>query len=294
MSAGRKVIVLGSLIIDRFHSVDHLPLAGETILSSGTETKFGGKGANQAVAAARLGAEVEMIGAAGDDPAGGDYLARLADFGVGCYGVLVKSGEATGSATIALAPDGENLIIVSPGANSILDPEWIAERSGSIRQADCLLVQNEVPSSANRRAVEIARAAETQIIYNPAPWVEGIGARELPADVLILNEVEAEGYFGMRIDSAGEIPARDGITILTRGAEPVLVRAGEEVFEVNPPRVEPVDTVGAGDTFCGAFAAMFSGDDLRGAVELATRAASQSILKLGAQEGMPHLEELES
>ena len=292
MSNPTKIAVVGSLNVDYFTRVERFPHPGETVTAEGLDINFGGKGANQAVAAARLGAEVEMIGCVGADEMGHRYLERLGDLGVGGAGIRLKKKVATGSAFITLARDANNTIVVVPGANHKLTTKQIEAEADQIANADCLILQNEIPAAVNMAAMEIARANDTRIFYNPAPWRDGYSFEDHAVDCLIVNETEAACLLGSPVSSLGDLDKSPGL-VVTRGARSTLANRGGELIELAPPEVEPVDTVGAGDTFVAALAVFAAEGDFEGAVRKANAAAALSTLNVGAQEAMPTREDLE-
>jgi ribokinase len=289
-----KIAVVGSLAIDYFTRVEQFPAPGETVMARDLEIRFGGKGANQAVAAVRLGAKVEMIGCVGSDEMGQQYLRRLEDFGIGTVGVGVVAGAATGSAFITLDATAENTIVFAPGANSCVSAGQVESQASLIAGADVLLLQNEVPPEANAAAVAIARESQTEIFYNPAPWRDGGEVALARADCLIVNEIEAAALLGFPVSALAQLSEHSGI-VVTRGARSTLASMAGQLFEVSPPQITPVDTVGAGDTFAGAlavFAAKGRGD-FGEVLRRANAAAAFSTRRVGAQEAMPTFADLE-
>jgi len=274
------IAVVGSLNVDHTWRVPHIPGSGETLMSSHMWTCFGGKGANQAVAAARAGGCVAMIGCVRIDDFGTRYIEALKAERIDTTGV-VRSEMPTGSAFIAVDDEGENSIIVNPGANhaiTVADIETHAER---IRGADALLLQLECPLPVVRRAAEIAREAGVKIILNPSPLSEAFLANRFEVDVLIVNAGEAA-----KIMPDGDFnQAKCRQLIMTRGAESTLCTTADRVEAFAPPKVTPVDTVGAGDTFAGAFAV--SGD-----IAFANAAGALATLKAGAQPSIPTQREI--
>lgn len=290
----KKIAVVGSLTIDYFTRVEHFPQPGETVMAGDLSIRFGGKGANQAVAASRLGAQVAMIGCVGNDEMGRDYIERLGAFGIGTGGIRLASGLASGSAFITLDAKAENVIVVAPGANRRITVAHIESHAALIADADCLLLQNEVPRDVNAAAISVAEANGTRIFYNPAPWRDGFSLDQNRADCLIVNETEAEKLFGYRVESPEQLAGGGGI-VVTRGADSTLASLGGRLFDVAPPPTNPVDTVGAGDTFVGALAVFSDVQDAGGfaeALRLANLAASLSTQDVGAQEAMPTLDQL--
>ena len=224
---------------------------------------------------------------------GRQYLERLGEFGIGSAGVKLVGGAATGSAFITVDAQAENTIVVAPGANHHLSAEQVEAQAGLIAGADCLLLQNEVPADANSLAMAIARANRTQIFYNPAPWRDGFSIGSNQADLLIVNETEAASLLGHEVNSQQQLSEISGI-VVTRGAQSTLANAGGRLFAVAPPRVEPVDTVGAGDTFVAALAvfAANGAHEFAEALRLANTAAALSTKRVGAQEAMPSMDEV--
>ncbi|HEV7188520.1 MAG TPA: ribokinase [Blastococcus sp.] len=287
-----SVTVVGSLNEDVLVAVPRLPGRGETVIGRGAEVAPGGKGANQAAAAGRLGPGVHMVGRVGEDPAGSRQLAALAGAGVNVGRVLVTVGSPTGSATIPVEEgSGENLIVVVPGANAELRPGDADVES--VHRASVLLLQLEVPLETVTAA---ARATTGTVVLNPAP------AQPLPAellaevDVLVPNEHElarlAGTAGGARTPSELAKLARSvgpGAVVVTLGARGALVvPADGEVLHQAPPPVTAVDTTGAGDCFCGALAqALARGEELGTAVRYAVTAAALSTTGAGARGALP-------
>jgi ribokinase len=287
-----SVTVVGSLNEDVLVGVDRLPGRGETVIGRDARLAPGGKGANQAAAAGRLGPGVHMVGRVGDDPAGERQLAALAEAGVDAGRVHRTPGVPTGSATIPVeVGTGENLIVVVPGANASLAPDDVTV--DAVREARVLLLQLEVPMDA---VVAAAGAATGTVVLNPAP------ARPLPpellerVDVLAPNEHELAQLAGAAsgersiaelADLARSVAA--GSVVVTLGARGALVvpADGPPVLQAPPP-VEPVDTTGAGDCFCGALAsALARGEELAAAVGYAVAAAALSTTGPGARGALP-------
>lgn len=282
-----RVVVVGSVNVDLVVSVPHLPAPGETVLGSRFERHFGGKGANQAVAAARGGARVEMVGAVGRDSDGTDSLAALAAEGIDTS-LVARRDPPTGVALISVTPDGENQIAVAPGANALVtadDAAAIGPGPGA------LLVSLEVPMPAVVAAVSRARAIGLQPIVNPAP-AQPLPAELLAADPLLIpNEQEAMTLAGAAsLDDAVERLAAVGIErlVVTRGARGALVVDRGRKQHLPPVRVEAVDATGAGDTFAGVLATWLAeGATLTYAAAAANAAAALSVTAAGARGGMP-------
>jgi ribokinase len=291
-----RVCVVGSINIDLVVVADRLPRPGETVLGGRLSVHDGGKGANQAVAAARAGAMVSIIGAVGHDEHGRRALAALEAEGIDISGVRQLDGEPTGVAIIAVGPRGENQIVVAPGANAAftLDDADLARITGS----RVLLTNHEVPNDVIVPALRAASAAGVQSILNPAP------ARGLSAEVLRLgpiltpNEHELVVAIGNDETEAAldELTARHGGPIIvTQGPAGALLAEddGHEHF-AGYPAPEVVDTTGAGDTFNGVLATWLAGGASLGeAIVAANAAASLSVGTAGAREGMPRRSAIE-
>lgn len=282
MAAQRpRIVVVGSLNVDHTLRVPHIPAPGETLAASGMLTCFGGKGANQAVAATRAGGAVSLIGRVGQDDYGTRYIEVLRGEGIDTSGVL-RSTLSTGSAFIAVDDRGENSIIVNAGANHAITPEDTEKHAGLIRAADILLLQLECPLAVVQRAAEIAREAGVRVVLNPSPLSAEYLATRFEVDTLIVNEGEAAEITPNRNVSE----ARCRHLIITRGAESTLSITEHGVTELMPPQVIPVDTVGAGDTFAGAFA-VASSEGREDAIRFANTAGALATLKAGAQPAIP-------
>jgi ribokinase len=293
-----KVVVVGSLNLDYIAAVKRLPAAGETVAATGLVRRFGGKGANQAVAAARQGAEVSMIGCVGADDEGRAYCQRLRAEGLDTTGVSATRKALTGTALIAVDQAAENTIIVAAGANGELKPAAIRAQRKRITSADILLLQLEVPMSTVIEAVRIANRAKVPVVLNPSPLRDGFPWGKCALDTLIANAGEAQLIFGLRLD---DLPGglakwqralaqwRIERLIVTQGAKPTLCISARSCLKVPTLAVKPVDTVGAGDAFAGAFAARQAGgaDTLR-AIRYANCAGALATLKAGAQESIPN------
>ncbi|GEP45892.1 ribokinase [Brevifollis gellanilyticus] len=294
MSAAPKITVVGSLNVDHTLRVPRIPAPGETLTSSSMLTCFGGKGANQAVAAARAGGRVSMIGCVGQDGFGTQYLEHLQNENVDTTGVL-RTEIPTGSAFIAVDDRGENTIIVNPGANHEIAPRDVDEQAALIRESKALLLQLECPLAVIKRAAEMAREASVRIVINPSPWSADFAEAAIPVDVLIVNEKEAAMLLGKPVklaiqDIEGALQSAGcGVLVITRGADSTLALSLEHgVIEVAPPKVVPVDTVGAGDSFAGALAvALAEGVELEQALRFANAAGALATQKAGAQPAIP-------
>jgi ribokinase len=297
------LLVVGSANADLVIGVERRPGAGETVLGSDLAVHPGGKGANQAVAAARLGARTALLARVGDDAHGRLLLDSQRAAGVDTVGVLV-GGAPTGVALITVDPSGDNSIVVSPGANGRLTPADVRSASGLFQASRVVSAQLEIPLETVVEVVEVVRnlAEGSRFVLNPSP------PRPLPAEVLaacdplIVNEHEAKVILGDA--AAGETPqdwARALLAegprsvVVTLGAEGALVASAEGVVRVPSVRVAAVDTTGAGDAFTAALAyRLGSGSALAEAAAYAARVGAAAVLKEGAQASFPTAVEVEA
>jgi len=297
-----RVTVVGSLNMDLVTRTPRIPQPGETIIGDDFHTVPGGKGANQAVAAARLGAQVSMVGRVGRDAFAGPMLDNLAAAGVDHTFVTQDPEAATGVALIVVEGTGQNSIVVASGANKCLSPADVEAAEAVIAAADALLLQLESPLETVTRAAEVARSHEVMVILNPAP------ARPLPAallllvDVLVPNESETALLTGLPVcdraeaETAAMALRRSGVgtVILTLGERGALLaqEGGADLFPAFD--VTPVDTTAAGDAFVAGFAvALAEGRTLAEAVRWGNAAGALATTKLGAQPSLPTRQDLE-
>ncbi|MCU1548205.1 MAG: ribokinase [Arthrobacter sp.] len=298
------VFVVGSLNIDQTIRVRSLPRPGETV--SGTDATFspGGKGGNQAVAAARAGAPVKFMGAVGNDVHGRRILEVLAQAGIDCSEVPIIDDASTGTAVIAVDDAGENLILVSPGANSSLDEDDVDSFLSGAQPGDVLILQLEIQAPLVRRAARGAKARGALVVLNAAPVPREIHALFDDVDVLVVNEHEIgvlAGLSGMPagnpLDLVRTLPALLGPHIIcTAGAEGAFTLVDNALLHVPGVTVEATDTTGAGDTFIGYLAASLLArpGDLARAMELACNASALAVTRIGAMESIPRHDEVEA
>ena len=299
-----KIIVAGSSNIDMTAYVKTLPRPGETIGNGRFLQANGGKGANQAVAAARLGGDVVFLTCVGDDMQGRMLKEVFASDGIHTEYMKFSATSPTGTALIFVADDGENCIAVAPGANGELLPEDIDAAADAFSQASWLLLQLEVPLKTVFHAVDVAYEKGIKVILNPAP-ISGTIPQEVLRKLWLItpNETEAEKLTGIKIDSA-EDAYRASEALLAQGVQNVIVTLGSSgsvicnasSHEFVPARkVEAVDTVGAGDVYNGALVtALSEGKSLPDAALFATLASSIAVTRPGAQTGVPHRPEVDA
>lgn len=292
-----RVLVIGSANVDFTVALPRLPSAGETVTNGTLLVNHGGKGANQAVAARRLGAEVRLIGCVGDDASGRAVRAALAAEGVGTDGVATDTAAATGTALILVDREGRNQIAVAPGANRALTVGHTRARGDDFAWAEILVASCEVPLEIVRCALELARRRGIPTILNPAPVPElGLDFLEL-VDYLTPNAGEAARLSGVAGDAAAAAALR------ARGARCVVVTLGErgvlacgETLLCHIPafRIDAVDSTAAGDAFNGALAvAVTEGRQLAAALRFASAAAAITCTRRGAQVSLPTRDEVE-
>ena len=306
------IVVIGSVNMDLVCRTPRIPAGGETVLARDLLTVPGGKGANQAVAAARLGGDVYMVGRVGDDDFGRRLLAGLRESGVGTDHVTVTTGVASGCAVIAVDARGENSIIVSPGANARLTPADVDAAEPLIRTASAVVLQLEVPLATVRHAVAMCRRHGVPSVLDPAPVPpKGLPRALYRVDVLTPNEHEAAQLVGGTSRRSGtgrasDLPSRGrrgtpvvladrvlargpGRVVLKLGARGALLRdQGSLPVVVEPFKVKVVDTTAAGDAFTGALAvAMAEGREPADAVRFANAAGALCCTRMGAQPALP-------
>ena len=298
MSQHPEIIVIGSLNADLVQNVDRLPKAGETIIGGNLETFSGGKGANQAVAAGRMGARVSMIGQLGSDSLASLLLASPKSAGVDAD-LVGKSDCSTGAAVILVLPDGENVIVISPGANATVTPALATDRLSVLREGSYLLSQLEIPIESVQESLAVAKARNATTILDPAP------ARPLSTDLLrnvdylTPNETETMTLLGaaslsMDDDSNIALAARKILAlgprtvVLKLGARGCMIASEQGSIRVPGFKVSAVDTTAAGDVFNGAFAtALAEGKEVPDAARFANAAAALSVTRPGAQNSVP-------
>ena len=293
------VFVVGSINQDFVLKVERRPEPGETVTGAELTLFPGGKGANQAIAAARLGAEVAMLGRVGEDPFGGELVENLRSNGVNTSRVEAVSGAPTGSAFITLTPDGENAIVVSPGANRRFGPAEIRAASEDLRKARLLLAQLEVEVEAVEMAAYTVAGNGGRVLLNLAPPREVSGDLLRLSDPLVVNEHEAAFLLGEDAqtpeESAGKLlDLGPPSAVVTLGGAGAILATENSSRHFPAPEVQVVDTTGAGDAFVGALAAKLAeGTLLEEAVPYAVLAGAVAVMREGAQGSLPAPEDVE-
>ncbi|QIZ77114.1 ribokinase [Ferrimonas lipolytica] len=292
-----KLTVLGSINVDHLMQVAAAPKAGQTLTAKNYQVVAGGKGANQAVAAAKLGAEVAMIGCIGSDAIGTQMKAEFTQVGIDTSGITAVAGEATGLAMIYVEDSGENRIGIWPGANGALSEEVLVHHRDQVTATDLLLMQLETPIETLVTAAALAKQAGTTVVLNPAP------AQALPkallqnVDIITPNETEAEQLTGVTINNMDDADRAAKALHDQFGIELVLITLGKRGVwlsnqgqgkQISGFSVNAVDTTAAGDTFNGGFVtALLEGKSLSDAVRFGQAAAALSVTRLGAQSSIP-------
>ena len=289
------ITIFGSINMDLIATTDRLPKPGETVAGNGFSTAAGGKGANQALAARRAGATVRMSGAVGNDGFAEPALALLEAAGTDLSAVK-RVSEPTGTALILVGGDGENMIAVVPGANGTNTAEDATAAAAALNSGDTLMLQFEIPVAAVETALISAKAKGVRTVLNLAPLIPEAARLGRLADIVIANETEFERLASQDNMSASEreaalvrLHAETGQTlIVTLGGDGVIAIRDGELSRAKGLVIEPVDTVGAGDTFCGYFAASLDqGMDFHASLRRAAVAGSLACLKQGAQPSIP-------
>ncbi|CAI8827320.1 ribokinase [Pseudomonas sp. IT-347P] len=298
-----NVVVIGSLNMDLVTRAPRLPVGGETLIGHSFATVSGGKGANQAVAAARLGAQVSMVGCVGSDDYGVQLRDALLAEQIGCQAVSTVE-DSSGVALIVVDDNSQNAIVIVAGANGAMTPAVIDRFDAVLQAADVIICQLEIPDATVGHALKRARALGKIVILNPAP-----ASRPLPADwfatidYLIPNESEATVLSGLPVDSLGTaekaasqlITMGAGKVIITLGAQGSLFANGQSFEHFPAPKVQAVDTTAAGDTFVGGFAAaLANGKSEAEAIRFGQIAAALSVTRAGAQPSIPTLSDVQA
>lgn len=298
-----RIVIVGSVNMDLVLRCGVLPRPGETVAGQSFDTHPGGKGANQAVAAARQGAAVAFVGAVGDDAFGPVARQALAVEGLELSQLATLPGQTTGVAMILVEHSGQNCIALAPGANAAVNAERVRAAESAVAGAALLVCQLETPLDGVRQAVALARRHGVPVLLNPAPAQPLPDALLAEIDVLVPNETEAALLLGLPPGApleaeAAALALRErgvGLVIITLGGDGLCVADADGVRRLPAPRVTPVDTTGAGDTFIGAYAAArVAGLPLGEALVRAQQAAALGVTRPGAMASMPTRAECEA
>jgi ribokinase len=299
-----RIAVIGSNMVDLVTYVARMPVRGETVEAPSFEMGHGGKGANQAVAAARLGASVMMVTKVGDDMFADNTIRNLAGFGVDTRHIGRVAGRSSGVAPIMVEPSGENSILIVKGANNDLSPADIEAAADDLKKCDLILLQLEVPLETVYAAIAFGKRHGIKTVLNPAPAVADLDMDKIrDVTFLVPNETELAILSGMRVDTEEQIE-RAARSLLAKGISTVVVTIGsrgamlvlpELARLIAPVKVTPVDTTGAGDAFVGAFARYFAGGaEIGVALDKAVRYAADSITRRGTQKAYASLADFEA
>ena len=288
-----RIAVIGSNMVDLVTYVNRMPVRGETVEAPSFEMGHGGKGANQAVAAAKLGAAVVMVTKVGDDMFADATIRNLASFGVDTKHARRVAGRSSGVAPIMVEPSGENSILIVKGANSDLSPNDIERAAEDLKICDIILLQLEIPLETVYAAIAFGKRHGVKTLLNPAPATAELDPEKIrDASFLVPNETELAILTGMPVGTEDEIAAAArsliakgiGTVIVTMGARGALLVTASDTCNIAPVRVTPVDTTGAGDAFVGSFARYYAASwGLEEALDKAVRYAADSVTRRGTQ-----------
>ena len=298
-----KVTVIGSINLDTNLRVKKMPRPGETVHATDHYSAAGGKGANQAVAAARAGSDVSFIGGVGDDEAGKEMLNLLKSENINTSGIITATKESTGQAFITVDDSGQNSITIYAGANYAFGADEVLQNQGLIKNADFLIAQFETPLAATIKGFEIAHEAGVRTILNPAPGMDQIPVELLKlTDIITPNETEAETITSVKVIDE-KAAQKAAVKLREQGVGTVIITIGDKgAFysyqsknELIPAfKVKAVDTTAAGDTFIGAMASVLQTDlsNLKDAILFANKASSLTVQKYGAQPSIPYKKDI--
>lgn len=298
----KKIVVIGSCNTDMVVKSDRLPVPGETVLGGAFMMNPGGKGANQAVAIARLGGNVTFISKTGNDLFGRQSVEMYGDENIVTDYIFSDQHLPSGVALIMVDRNGENCIVVASGANGSLSPKDIEKARNVIESADILLMQLEVPMDTVEYAAKLAHEKGIKVVLNPAPAAFLSNELLKCLYAVIPNKTEAEMLSGIKVSDletakqAADIIAAKGVdvVVITLGSKGSLIKEGDRYFSIEADKVEAVDTTAAGDTFCGAFCVGISeGLSIEDAVRMATKAAGITVTREGAQAAIPYRKEIQ-
>jgi len=297
-----KIVVIGSSNVDLIMKMDHLPEKGETVTGAEFFQVYGGKGANQAVAAARAGGDVAFVSCVGEDAYTPQMIVNYIRDGIDTQYVFPEKETASGHALIMIGGEGMNYISVAPGANYLLTPDKIRQALPVIDEAAMIVLQYEIPEETIRYVIDIANKKGIPVLWNVAP-ARAFDFSYIPkVNILVLNETEAGFLAGMQVNTEGEaeLAAEKLVAlgvekvIITLGSKGAFVLTKEGKVQVPAFKVEAIDTTAAGDTFCGSLAvALVEGKPMEDALRFASAAAAISVTRMGAQPSVPWRNEIE-
>ena len=298
-----KIVVIGSSNVDLLMKMDHLPEKGETVTDAEFFQVYGGKGANQAVAAARAGGNVAFVNCVGEDAYTPQMVQNYINDGIDTRFVFREQGVASGHALIMIGGAGMNYLSVAPGANYKLTPAKIDQAMAVFDEAAMIVMQYEITKETIKHVIDIANQKGIPVLWNCAP-ARSFDLTYIPKiNILVLNEVEAGFLAKMKVETEAEAEiaalklVKSGVekVIITLGSKGAFVRTKTEKVSVPAFKVEAIDTTAAGDTFCGAFAvALVEGKPLKAALQFASAAAAISVTRMGAQPSAPTRAEIDS
>ncbi|MDI6600648.1 MAG: ribokinase [Thermoanaerobacteraceae bacterium] len=296
-----KILVIGSFMMDLVARTPRAPLEGETIIGHSFSQFTGGKGANQAVAAARLGADVTMLGKVGEDSFGDAQIWSLKAAGINTNYIMRDSSASSGVGFITLEDNGKNRIIIIPGVNMLFTPTELDNKEGLISDADIIILQFEIPMETVCRAIDLGHKFNKTVILNPAPSARIDKNYLAKLDYLILNEIETRDFTGVSVvdDKSADVAGHKLLdmgcknVVITMGDKGVLFLNNKEEYYVESIKVNAVDTTAAGDEFIGAFAyGLGNGFNHEQCTRFANAAAAISVTRMGAQPSLPIIDEV--
>ena len=296
-----KILVVGSSNTDLIATVKKFPVAGETIVGKSFLQVMGGKGANQAVAAYRLGGEVKFVTCLGTDVNGQNSLKYFRETGLDVSSALIVDDAPSGTAIILVDEDGENCIVITPGANNRLTPDYINQIEDCIAECNIVVLQMEIPYETVKTVCSLAQKHQKTIMLNVAPACNLDAELIKMIDILTVNETEAETVSGAKIADIGEEGMVDKLlalgaktVVLTLGKQGCLLKNNKETLTVPAFQVKALDTTAAGDTFCGALAAgLARGEQWTDILKFATAASALCVTRMGAQPSIPTKKEVD-
>ncbi len=299
----KPLTVIGSTNVDMICQLDHLPAVGESVVGGKFLQTFGGKGANQAVAAARAGGDVTFVTCLGDDPYAPLCIENFRHDGIDTSSIIKRKETNTGIALIMFDQQGRNYLAVASGANHAITGHDIQGHADVIRESAMILMQNEIDPDAAMCALDLAEVAKIPVMFNYAP----VGAVKIPVTpkmrCLVVNETEASQLAGIEVTTIEQVRTAakrlhemgPAVVIITLGGQGSFIRHGSHELHIPAFPVKPVDTTAAGDTYCGAMGvALLEGANWSEAARFATAASALSVMKVGAQPSIPHRPEIDA